>query len=388
MLLSAFVDLGVSFPDLREGLHTLSTDFRLVRSKATRGGIRGTRIRVEAPNDPGHRHLRDFRRTLQKSGLPSSVRSKALELLQRIFEAEARVHGKKAEDVHLHELGSLDTLVDVVGAVLCVEMLAPTRITSSAVNLGAGHVDTEHGRLAVPAPATLILLDGAPVFSDGGREDFERTTPTGALLVSGLTDGFVDWPAMTVRGIGYGLGSRDPREGRPNALRAVIGDVDAAARTRVPSSIWIVQTTVDDMTPEQLAYLQRALLGAGALDVYVTSVLMKKGRPGFDITVMVEEAARLAMSELLLRESSTFGVRSYAVEREVLDRRSVDVQTAYGAVRVKEGVRDGGVIKASPEYEDCRRISESQELPLADVQQAAMDGYRNRNQKKRRSRAK
>lgn len=375
MMLGALLDLGVPLKALRDELAPLSGELRIVRSRATRGGIRGTRVRVDAPGDRGHRYFRDFARAIAKGGLRKSVRERSLMLLRRLFEAEARVHGKKADEIHLHELGSLDTLVDVVGTVVAVETLGPARITSSPVNVGGGHVVTEHGRLAVPAPATMLLLEGTPVFSDG---DFERTTPTGALLVSGLADGFGPWPAMTVRKTGYGLGSRDPKGGRANALRAVLGDAPQPAKavSAAVASTWVVQATVDDMTPEQVGYLQDTLRNAGVLDVFVSPVLMKKNRPGFDITILADAAGRKRATDILLRESSTFGVRAHSVEREILERRSVPVKTPHGTVRIKEGVRDGRVIKTAPEYEDCRSLAEGRRVPIEDVQRAALFAYR------------
>ena len=240
---------------------------------------------------------------------------------------------------------------------------------SSPINVGSGSVDTEHGRLPVPAPATALLLKGAPVFADG---EFERTTPTGALLVTGFAERFGPWPSMTLKKIGYGLGTKDPKDGRPNALRLVLGE----ASSRRTDSVVVLETTVDDGTPEQLGFLQERLWEAGALDVFLTPVIMKKNRPGTNLTVLVSPGSREAATEILFHESPTFGVRAYTVERDVLDRRFVTVKTRYGKVRVKEGSRGGKVVNAAPEYEDCRRLARAKKVSLETIQRAAARGLR------------
>lgn len=369
MIIAALLDLGVPIKSLRAELDKLNvTGFRVVRSKAMRGGIHGTRFRVEAPSDRGHRHWSDFERIIGKSRLSPGIKTRSLALFRRVFEAEAKVHGKTPESVHLHELGSLDTLVDVVGAVSGLELLGVDRVESSPINVGSGSVDTEHGRMPVPAPATALLLKGAPVFADG---EFERTTPTGALLVTGLAQRFGPWPSMTLQKVGYGLGTKDPRDGRPNALRLVVGE----ASTRRSQSVVVLETTVDDATPEQLGYLQERLWDSGVLDVFLTPVIMKKNRPGANITVLVSPGAREAATEILFHESPTFGVRAVSVERDVLERRWVTVKTRYGKVRVKEGLRRGKVITAAPEYEDCRRLASTKKVSLETISRAARSAY-------------
>ncbi len=374
MTVAALLDLGVPIKDLRTELDKLDVKgFRVVRSKAVRGGISGTRFRVDAPGDRGHRHWADFERVLKKSRLSKGVKQRSLALIRRVFEAEAKVHGKTPESIHLHELGSLDTLVDVVGAVCGLELLGVDRVESSSINVGSGSVDTEHGRMPVPAPATALLLKGVPVFADG---EFERTTPTGALLVTGFAERFGPWPSMTLKKIGYGLGSKDPKKGRPNALRLVLGE----SSSRRADSVVILETTVDDATPEQLGYLQERLWDAGVLDVFLTPVIMKKNRPGTNVTVLVNPGFREAVTEILFHESSTFGVRAHSVERDVLERRVVAVRTRYGKVRVKEGSRDGKLVRAAPEYEDCRRLARAKKVSLEKIQRAALAAYEDTNE--------
>lgn len=369
MIIASLLDLGLPLKDLKGELDKLRVQgFRVVRSKAVRGGIAGTRFRVDAPNDRGHRHWEDFERVITKSRLSKKVKERSLGLIRRVFEAEAKVHGKKVESIHLHELGSLDTLVDVVGAVVGLELLGVDRVESSLINVGSGSVDTEHGRLPIPAPATALLLRGVPVFADG---EFERTTPTGALLVTGLAERFGPMPAMTLKKIGHGLGTKDPKGGRPNALRAVLGEASA----RRTNSIVVLETTIDDATPEQLGFLQERLWDVGVLDVFVTPVLMKKNRPGANVTVLVQPGDRDAATEILFHESPTFGVRSHTAERAVLDRRFVSVKTRYGKVNVKQGSHDGKVITVAPEYEDCKRLARAKKVSLETVQRAALAAY-------------
>ena len=369
MILAALVDLGVPLKELVAELDKLSvTGFRVIRSKAVRGGIRGTRIRVDAPDDRGHRHWADFERILKKSRLSKNIKAQSLSLIYRVFEAEATVHGKSVEKIHLHELGALDTLVDVVGAVSGLELLGVDRVEASPLNVGSGWVDTEHGRLSVPAPATALLLKGVPVFADG---DFERTTPTGALLVSAFADRFGPLPAMTIKRIGYGLGTKDPSSGRPNALRLVLGETES----RRFETVLVLETTIDDQTPEQLGFVQERLLEAGVLDVFLTPVMMKKNRPGTNVTVLVHPHRRDQATAILFRESTTLGVRTHAIEREVLERRITAVRTRFGKIRVKEGLFGGKVVNVAPEFEDCRRLARAKKVSLKKVQQAAIMSY-------------
>lgn len=369
MTLAALVDAGVRFKDLQAELDKLRVGgFRLVRSKAARGGIHGTRIRVKTPDDRGHRHLSDFERVLRKSALGSHIKERARALTHRMFEAEASVHGQKAESIHLHELGSLDTIVDIVGAVCGLELLGVDRVEASPVNLGSGFVDTEHGRMSIPAPATALLLRGVPVFSDG---DFERTTPTGAVLVTGLAERFGVMPSMILRSVGYGLGTRDPGDGRPNALRLMLGEVER----RRAETLVVLEATIDDQTPEQLGYVQERLAKAGVLDVFLTPVTMKKSRPGIQVSVLVTPATREAATEILFHESTTLGVRAHEVEREVLERHFVSVKTPYGTVKMKVGLRAGEIVNVAPEYENCRRLAQKKNVPLKRIQEAALAAY-------------
>lgn len=359
------MDVGVPREVLSGTVAALRSPVSLSFEESSRGGLRGIKAHVEAPDDRGHRYLRDFVGVLDRSGLPESVRERAAGLLRRIFEAEAEVHGKTAESVHLHELGSLDTLVDIVGAVAGVAHLAPDRVVSSAVNLGSGSVEAEHGTLEIPAPATGLLLRGVPTFSDGSG--FERTTPTGAVL-TGLADSFGGWPAMTPERIGYGLGTADPREGRPNALRAVLGTTP----DHLGQTVTVIEATLDDLQPEIAPHLLERLLAAGARDAFFTPVQMKKGRPGLVLTALADPAGREAVVATLFSESTTLGVRITEAEREALERRVVSVETSWGTVGLKLGIRNGAVVNRAPEFEDCRRLAEAAGVPLKEVFRQAL----------------
>ena len=365
MLLGALVDVGVPRDVLSNTVAALQSPVSVSFEESSRGGIRGTRVRVEAPGDPGHRQLADFLSVLERSGLPDEVTARAAVLLKRIFEAEGRIHGRSAESVRLHELGSLDTLVDIVGAVAGLAALAPDAVVGSRVNVGSGAVVAEHGTLEIPAPATALLLRGRPTFSDGSG--FERTTPTGAVL-TGLADSFGGWPAMTPERIGYGLGAADPREGRPNALRAVWGSAPA----RAGSVVVVVEATLDDLPPEIAPHLLDRLLAAGARDAFFTPVQMKKGRPGLTVTVLADPERRDAVTATLFRESTTLGVRITEAERETLARRVVRVETPWGPVGVKVGLRNGTVINRAPEFEDCRRLAERAGVALKEIHREAL----------------
>jgi uncharacterized protein (TIGR00299 family) protein len=371
MTLGAMVDLGLPLKNLTRELGKLKVrGFRLKRSRASRSGIRGVRLEVVTPNDRGYRHFSDFAGLIEGSRLSDSAKERSLALIRRIFAAEARVHGKRMETVHLHELGSLDTLIDIVGTVVGLELLGISDVQASPVNVGGGTVQTEHGLMPVPAPATTLLLEGAPVFSDGSQ--FERTTPTGACLVTGLASRFGPWPPMSIEKVGYGIGGKDPKEGMPNLLRLILGAPLAGAH----QNVLVMETTVDDMSPELAGYVLDRLLEAGALDVFLTPVQMKKNRPGVNVTVVAEPSRRPELTEILFAETTTLGLRCHEVERSCLERKSVKVRTRYGRVSVKLGLSEGKVVNAAPEFEECRRIATSKKVSLKEVQQAALTAFR------------
>lgn len=375
MFLGGLLDLGYPEERLREVVASFGAPVSFTAVEGSRRGFRGKSVAVTAPDDRGHRRLAEFLTVLDRSALAADTRETAAGLLRRIFEAEGQIHGKSAEAVHLHELGSLDTLVDLAGAADGVAHLAPDRVVGSPVNVGSGSVEAEHGLLAIPAPATVLLLSGVPTFSDGAG--FERTTPTGAALTA-LADAFTGWPRFTPERVGYGLGTADPQEGRPNALRLVLGSAPDAANAANAADaprtepLLIVEATLDDLPPEIAPHLVERLLAAGARDAFLTPVIMKKGRPGVSVTALAGPDRREAVVAALFAESTTLGVRITEAAREVRERRSVRVRTPWGEVGLKLGLAGGRVVNRAPEFEDCRRLAEQTGAPLKEIYREAL----------------
>ena len=316
----------------------------------------------------GHVHYGEIRSMLVASGLSAGVKARALSMFDAIAEVEARLHGVDVKEVAFHEVGAVDSIVDIVGAAAALEWLRPVRVVSRRVPLGRGRVRTAHGLLPIPAPATLALLEGAPV--EEGGIDGELTTPTGAVILRANATAWGALPAMEILGVGYGAGDRELAD-RPNLLRVIAGReaVQASADERV-----IVEANIDDMSPELLAPLLEALLAAGAADAWLTPILMKKGRPGFVVAALVEEVGRVAVEETLLRESTSIGVRRHAVERTTLPRRIIEVETRFGKVLVKVA-GEGASANIAPEFESCRRVAAERSAPLKQVYAEALAAY-------------
>ena len=334
-----------------------------------------------SPSDHGHshgRHLSEIRSLLAASGLAASIRERAERLFVRLGEAEAKVHGVPIEQVHFHEVGAVDSIVDLVGAAAAIEHFRPARITASAINVGGGRVKAAHGDLAVPAPATALLLAGIPVYGSGGGE---LTTPTGATLLAELVDEYVEFPGMVSEAIGYGLGKRDT-PGRPNVFRVIRGRATHAAPSTGLRSlgglgrlaeIAVVECEIDDLPGEGFGFLMERLLAAGALDVYFTPVQMKKNRPGTLVTLLCRPDQLEPLAGLLLLESGSLGCRIQRAERIEAEREVVVVETPFGPVAVKRARLAGRPLAAAPEFEDCRRIALDRGIPWRDVYRAAAD---------------
>lgn len=331
--------------------------------------------------DPGHahgRHLSEIRALLSASGLAAPVRERAERLFVRLGEAEAKVHGVPIEQVHFHEVGAVDSIVDLVGAAAAIEHFRPARITASAINVGGGRVKAAHGDLAVPAPATALLLSGIPVYGSGGGE---LTTPTGATLLAELVDEYVEFPGMVSEAIGYGLGKRDT-PGRPNVFRVIRGRATQAAPSAGLRSIGglgrlveisVVECEIDDLPGEGFGFLMERLLAAGALDVYFTPVQMKKNRPGTLVTLLCRPDQLEPLAGLLLLESGSLGCRIQRAERIEAEREVVVVETPFGPVAVKRARLAGRLFAAAPEFEDCRRIALDRGIPWREVYRVASD---------------
>jgi uncharacterized protein (TIGR00299 family) protein len=388
MILGALVDLGLPLDRLEVELHTLGLPGWSLRSrKVDRSGLQATKVDVVLHEDPhahhhhphphphphthGHRGLREILPMIDRSSLEPAVKARASALFRRLGEAEGAVHGVAPEDVHFHEVGAVDSIVDIVGCVLGLHWLGAERFVASPLNVGSGRVQMAHGSFAVPAPATARLLEGAPVVADG---EGELLTPTGALLVTAFAGSYGPLPPMTLRATGYGAGTKDT-PGRPNVTRIVVGD-EAPMAQRAPEQVLVLECEVDDMSPQLVGPLMDHLFAAGALDVYVTGVQMKKDRPGLLLTALVPPERRGEAEEVLLAETTTLGVRCTPASRAVLDREQVTVETPYGKVGVKVGSRGGRVYNAQPEFEDCRRLADGRGVPVKEVQAAALAAYR------------
>ena len=340
----------------------------------TGGGVATTAPPARAREQPPHRTLRDIDCLIDGSALSQSGRRTAKELFARLGEAEAAVHGTSLEKVHLHEVGALDSIVDVVGTVFALETIGADRIVSSPLNLGSGSIRSAHGLYPVPGPATARLLQGAPVYA--GPQRAELVTPTGALLVTHYAASFGSLPPMRLQRIGYGAGSRDFAD-TPNVLRVLLGDADGPTQSH---SVVVLEAEIDDMNPQIFGVLMDRLLDDGALDVFYTSVQMKKNRPGTLLSVVAPPARREQLTAMIFRETTTIGVRHREMMRECLDRDTVPVQTPLGSIRVKVARRAGRTLNAAPEFEDCARIARERDVPLKDVQAAALKAFLDRTE--------
>lgn len=365
MTLGALVDAGAELRAIEAEVRKLPVKgWSLAAEKVKRGALAATFVRVTTEETHHHRGLTKILDTIAGAGLARRVAERASAIFRRLGEAEARIHNTTVEQVHFHEVGALDAIVDIVGAAAGFELLGIEEFACSAVNVGGGRAQTAHGPLPVPAPASVEMLRGKPVYSSGIEK--ELTTPTGAAIVSTLCARFGDLPAMTATAVGYGAGSWELRE-QANVLRLVIGETAAAGARPGEQMVTVLETNLDDMNPQIYGYLAEQAFAAGALDIYSTPVQMKKGRPGVLLTVLCEPAAADRLADLLFRETTTLGVRSYEARRRVLARETVSVETRLGSVRMKLARMNGSVLNAAPEYEDCRRIAAERGVPLKQV---------------------
>ncbi|MDA1091860.1 MAG: nickel pincer cofactor biosynthesis protein LarC [Acidobacteria bacterium] len=376
MLLGALLDAGLPFELLRAALGSLALDDECTVSvsRVSRSGIAASQFVVTetaaAAGGHRHRHLPGITKLVERSALSAEAKARANRLFRRLAETEAAIHQMPVEKVHLHEVGALDSIVDIVGGVFGLEWFAADRIVVSPLNVGSGTIECEHGTLPVPAPATAALLSGVPVYAAGPPG--EKLTPTGALLVTEFADAYGVMPAMRIDRIGYGAGTRDP-QGYPNVLRVLVGESDEDG----PSErILVVECEIDDMNPQLFGVLMDRLYDAGAVDVFYTAVQMKKNRPGTHVTILAPPTRREAVATVLFRESTTIGLRYRDVDRHTLPREQVLVTTAFGDVRCKVARHGTRLTNVAPEFDDCVRLSVEHGVPVKDVQAAAMQAYR------------
>ena len=378
MFLGAMLDAGFDAKQLLDELKKLSLGFfKLKRTRATRGGITGTRFEVEVTGDHPHRHLKDIIAIIEPATISDSTKQNALKIFRRLAEAEGKIHGKPPEEIHFHEVGAMDAIIDIVGACVGMEALGISELVCSPLNVGSGHVEAAHGSLPVPAPATAELLQGIPVYSSG--VEGELVTPTGAAIVSTLAKSFGPLPPFKIERIGYGAGSKEFPQ-HPNVARLFLGErleaVKAQAGAPGDDLVSLIEANVDDMNPQLFGYLVDQALAAGALDVTCASVQMKKNRPGLQLTVLTTPDKADALAQLVFEQTTTIGVRIYEARRKVLEREHVEVETPYGKVRVKVAKREGKVLNAAPEFEDCQKLASEKNVPLKEVILAAQAVYR------------
>lgn len=388
MVVGALLDAGLPFDELRAALGSLAIDGASVSAtKVLRAGLSATKFSVHeseanhvhshshnhsttaVAHAHGHRSLAEIHALIDRSALSPAGRTRANQLFQRLGEAEAAVHQIPIEKIHLHEVGAMDSIIDIVGAVFALEWFKADRIVSSPLNVGGGMVTSAHGVFPVPAPATVKLLDGVPVYSSGMKA--ELVTPTGALLISSYASAYGPMPAMTVDHVGYGAGDRNPVD-TPNVLRVMAGESQAQPNVE---RIIVLECEIDDMSPQIFGAVMDRLYAAGALEVYFGAVQMKKNRPGTLLTILARPEQREALTAIVFRETTTIGVRQHEVMRERLDREIVSVQTPVGPIRFKVARFGGEVVNAAPEFDDCQRVASDRGLPVKQVQAIAVKAY-------------
>ena len=362
MFLSALLDAGLSFPDLETRLSTLPlSGYRVEKGETARNHIHGTTFSVHCQGTHQHRNFNDIRKIIRQGDFSDLVKEKSIQIFQSLAVVEGRIHDKPPEAVHFHEVGAVDSIIDIVGCVYGVETLGIHSIYASKIPLGSGFVKTAHGRMPLPAPATMALLSDIPVFDSGVQQ--EMVTPTGAALLKGLAVAFGEMPAMKVQQIGYGAGSRDLPD-RPNMLRILIGEQDAGLET---DTVAVLEANIDDMSAEGLGYLMERLYDAGALDVAFFPAQMKKNRPGVQVQVIGHPSRKDRLLEVFFSESSTLGVRFQYTERKVVQREGAEVESPWGRIRVKAISRPNGTKRFEPEYEVCKEIAQKHSISLEEV---------------------
>jgi pyridinium-3,5-bisthiocarboxylic acid mononucleotide nickel chelatase len=366
MTLGAFFDLGVPIEWVEDRLKTIPlTGFELLVETIFRNGIKAKSVEVRIQDNTTVRHYKDIKSILEKSSLSPEVKKRSIDVFERIANAEALIHGCPKEDVHFHEVGGIDALVDIVGTAICVDYFKINRVIASPIPVGIGFVNSRHGILPVPAPATLGILKGVPIY--GTKIPHELVTPTGAAIITSLAESFEVMPDMRIEKIGYGAGQRE-LESQPNLLRIILGteitDSDKGFGFHQADQVIILETCIDDMNPEVFGFLMDRLFDKGALDVYWIPVFMKKNRPATMVQVLCTENYREALTACILSESSSLGVRYYHAKRRMLGREKAMVKTVYGEIAVKRIAELDGSSRIVPEYEICKKIALEKDIPI------------------------
>ena len=400
MIVGALLDAGLPFDELKHALGSLAVEgWDVSVERVLKTGVSATKFRVHEhahahqqsaisnqqsgnakretdhhhphTHDRGHRSLDEIYAAIKRSSLSETGKARAIGMFRRLGEAESAIHGVPIENIHLHEVGALDSIIDIVGAVFAIEWFKADRIVVSPINLGGGMVRTEHGVFPVPAPATVSLLKNAPVYSSGIQS--ELLTPTGALILTEFATEYGPIPSMTIEKVGYGAGDRELKE-TPNVVRVLVGEAEGG-KPQVPSPkphrVCVLECEIDDMNPQIFGVLMDKLYAAGALEVFYSAVQMKKNRPGTLMTIVARPEQRETLTDIVFRESTTIGIRHQELSRECLDREMVTVTTTIGPVRFKVARRDGRVVNAQPEFEDLAKLSAERGIPIKDAQALA-----------------
>ena len=388
MIVGALLDAGLPFEELKRALGSLAVEgWDVSVARVVKTGITATKFRVhehahvhdgghghDHQHDHGHHSLDQIYAAINRSSLSDAGKARAIAMFGRLGEAESAIHGIPIDKIHLHEVGAIDSIIDIVGAVFAIEWFKADRIVVSPINVGSGMARTEHGVFPVPAPATVTLVKNAPVYSTGIQS--ELLTPTGALILTEFASAYGPVPPMTIEKVGYGAGDRDLKE-TPNVVRVLVGESEdvrsagAAAPAGPSMKVVVLECEIDDMNPQIFGVLMEKLYAAGALEVFYSAVQMKKNRPGTLMTIVAKPEQREAMTEIVFRESTTIGIRHQELLRECLDREMVTVTTTLGPVRFKVARRDGRVLNAQPEFEDLAKLSNERGIPIKDVQALA-----------------
>ncbi len=375
MNLGAMLDLGVNPSYLLEELKKIRIDsyeIRIFQDK--RRGISGTRFEVFIPPESSPRHSRNYPEIallIQESELSERAKELSLLIFMKIAEAEARIHDCPLEEIHFHEVGAIDSILDIVGAAVCLDFLQVDRVLSSSVEVGGGVVRCAHGILPVPAPATTEILKGIPI--KYGAVPFETTTPTGAAILAATVNAFTDKVNFTPQKIGYGIGQRDTEI--PNVLRVYLGEIEDGLEEGVTEEdAWLVECNLDDMNPELYEAVMEALFEKGALDVYLTPIIMKKSRPAVTLSIICSGDRKRDMEEVIWHQTTTFGLRSSRISKAMLKREFAEVKTPYGPVSMKYAVFRGRRIKSKPEYEDCKRLARENGVGIKEIMDLLSSG--------------
>ena len=366
MILGAMVAAGVDPRSLIENLQGLSVSgFEVDFATVDRSGISAVHARVRTQEQHAHRHLGDILKIIYDSSLRDAVKQRSALVFSRLAEAEARVHNKPVDHVHFHEVGALDAIVDIVGAAICFDLLRIERFACSALHVGSGTVDMAHGRFPVPPPAVAELLKGVPVYATDVKG--ELVTPTGAAIITSVCSEFGALPSLKLESTGYGAGSRE-YEKFPNVLRVIIGEQVHASEYE---QLIMIETNVDDLSPQVMGHVMEKALDLGALDCYFTPIVMKKSRPASLISILCRESERERLSEMIFSETTTLGLRTFGVSRRALAREFVTVETQYGPIDVKVARLNGRIINQMPEYEQCRAAALRANVALRAVEEEA-----------------